>query len=202
MLLEDDYYTIESQSEAQIKIKGSRFIGTASPAADITSTEHFIHDISKKYYNATHNCYAFRIKNNGQVIERASDAGEPAGTAGPPILNVLNGKNLLNIVVVVTRYFGGTKLGKGGLVRAYTDCTLAVLENSNILKKQNLTSLTFTFQYHLTGNIMHLVSQIHGKIIESNYDQQTKLRIEIPYRMVDNFKEKLIEVTSGKVKFE
>ena len=202
MAHDDDYYTIESPAQAEIKIKGSRFIGAASPVQDTTSAERFIQTISKKHYNATHNCFAFRVKDNEQITDRCSDAGEPAGTASLPMLNVLTGRNLLNIAVVVTRYFGGTKLGKGGLVRAYTECTQVVLENCRILKKQNLTSFVFTFHYDLTGNVMHLISQFSGKIIHSHYDQQTELCIEIPHRMVDNFKEKLIEVTSGKVNFE
>ena len=198
MSTDDEYFTIESRTQAEIKVKRSRFIGTTTPIKSVAEAEQFISKLTKQYYNATHNCYAFRIKLTNQTISKYSDAGEPAGTAGPPILNVITGINLFNIVVVVTRYFGGTKLGKGGLIRAYRDCTKAVLDQAIFVKKYNLVSLALSFPYNLTGNVIHIISQLHGNIISSVYNQQVELIIEIPQSFVDSFKNKIVEITSGR----
>ena len=201
MPTDDEFFTIESNAQAEIKIKGSRFIATSAPVQSVEEAEQFINTITKKYYNATHNCYAYRIKLTNQIITRSSDAGEPSGTAGPPILNVITGRNLFNLVVVVTRYFGGTKLGKGGLIRAYTDCTKAVLDKCSIAKKYDLAALSLSFPYNFTGNVMNIISQIDCNIISSLYDQQVELTLKIPKSLVDNFKNKIIEATAGKVNF-
>ena len=202
MSADDEFFTIQSEIQAEIKVKGSRFIGTAAPAPNCEQAGQFIKRLSKQYYNATHNCYAVRIKSANQIISRSSDAGEPSGTAGPPILNVIIGRNLVNLAVVVTRYFGGTKLGKGGLIRAYGECTKAVLDLCTIVKKYNLVYSTFFFPYNLTGNVMHLISQFNGKIVASVYETQVKLTVKIPQSLVNDFKNKLIEITSGKVYFK
>ena len=202
MSSDDEFFTIESKAQAEIKIKGSRFIGTAVPVQSVEDAKKFINELTKKYYSATHNCYAFRIRSSTQIFAKSSDAGEPSGTAGPSILNVLTGRNLFNILVVVTRYFGGTKLGKGGLTRAYGDCTKRVLDLCVIIKKYNLVSLTIFFPYNLVGNVMHVISQFNGKIVSSVYDQQVELAIKIPQSLVDEFKNRLVEITSGKVNFK
>lgn len=197
----DEFLTIKSQTQTEIKVKGSRFIGTATPIQSVEDAENFINRIAKQFYNATHNCYAFRIRVADQIISKYHDAGEPSGTAGLPILTVINGRNLFNIVVVVTRYFGGTKLGKGGLMRAYSDCTQEVLDRCMTVKKYDLASLTFCFPYRFTGNVMHVVSQLKGKVLSSTYSHQTQLKIEILHSLADNCKNKLIEATSGKINF-
>ena len=201
MSANDEFLTLESRTHAEIKVKGSRFIGTASPTQSIEEAEQFITKLNKQYFNATHNCYAFRIKSANQITYSCSDAGEPSGTAGLPILNVITRRELLNLIVVVTRFFGGIKLGKGGLIRAYGDCTKKVLDMAVVVKKINLVSLTFSFPYKLTGNIMHIIPQFNGNIISSTYDQQVELTIKIPQRVVDNFKNRIVEITSGIVKF-
>ena len=116
--IEPDYYlTIQETSGAEIKIKGSRFIGIISPVADKVNAEKILIEIRKEFRNATHNCFAYRI--NSQEF-RYSDDGEPSGTAGRPILSMIDKYQLQRVVLVVTRYFGGTKLGTGGLIRAYS----------------------------------------------------------------------------------
>ena len=196
---EDEYLTIEQQKQAEIKIKGSRFIGAAHPAPTEKQARDLIAQISKQYFDATHNCYAYNIGFGSSKISRFNDAGEPSGTAGQPILNVIQGKNITNIVVIVTRYFGGTKLGKGGLIRAYSGCAQEVLHNCSIIKKYLYETIELKFDYDLTGPTMRVISQQDAKILNSIYGQQTQLKLSIRQSRVKNFKQDLTELTSGKV---
>ena len=196
---DDEYFTIEQQQKAEIKIKGSRFIGTAYPALSEIQAKNVITQISKQYFDASHNCYAYNVGFGSTKISRFNDAGEPSGTAGQPIMNVIHGKNLTNIVLIVTRYFGGTKLGKGGLIRAYSECAQEVLIKCRIIKKYLYKTINLKFDYDLTGPTMRIISQYNIKILNSTYGQQTELKISIRQSFVENFKQDLTELTSGKV---
>lgn len=123
-----EFITILKDESAEIVEKKSKFIADVFHVENIEEAEEKIKAIKKKYYDAKHNCVAYRVANNGQIIEKSSDDGEPSGTAGGPMLNILQKNNLCNIVVVVTRYFGGILLGTGGLVRAYSDATQKAIE--------------------------------------------------------------------------
>lgn len=199
---EDEYLTIRGGTTTEIKVKGSRFIGTIQPANAEHDALEFINFISKKFYDATHNCYAYFIGHPPSIIERYNDAGEPAGTAGPPILNVIKGKNLTNVATVVTRYFGGTKLGKGGLVRAYTECTQKVIEQCTIIKKYFNDRIELEFDYVLTGPIMRVISSFQAKIAESNHGQRSKLILFVRKSKSAILRENLIEATSGKINID
>ncbi len=196
---DDEFLTIEQQQAAEIKVKGSTFVGTAGPVNTEQQAADFIQQVSQKFYNATHHCYAYQIGLNPSIIFRMSDAGEPAGTAGVPIFNVIKGKQLTNLAVVVSRYFGGTKLGKGGLSRAYSECTQKVLEGCSIIKKHVYQTLRLEFDYQLTNPVMRAISSFHATIHESSYDQSARLTISLRKSMVENFKLNLIELTSGKI---
>ena len=199
-MTDDEFLTIKHQQQAEIKVKGSRFIGTAHPVTTEEQAKDFISQISQKFFDATHNCYAFTVGINPLNISRYNDDGEPAGTAGQPILNVINGKKFTNIVVVITRYFGGTKLGKGGLIRAYSDCTQEVLDKCIIIKKYLYEKIKLKFNYELTGPVMRTISQYEANILDSKYDQQTKLELSIRRSKVNNFVFDLTELTAGKVR--
>lgn len=123
-----EFITILNDESAEIVEKKSKFIANICYVESIEDAEEKIKSIKKKYYDAKHNCVAYRVADNGQVVEKSSDDGEPSGTAGGPMLNILQKSNLCNIVVVVTRYFGGILLGTGGLVRAYSDATQKAIE--------------------------------------------------------------------------
>lgn len=125
-----EFITILKDETAEIVEKKSKFIANISYVENIEEAEAKIKDIKKKYYDAKHNCIAYRVIENGRIVEKASDDGEPSGTAGGPMLNILQKNNLCNLVVVVTRYFGGILLGTGGLVRAYSDATQKAIEKS------------------------------------------------------------------------
>ena len=130
--MSDTYLTIGGYARAEIKIKGSRFIAEAMPVARVEAAEKEIAAVCKREFNATHHCTAYRIGPNGDVF-RYNDDGEPSGTAGIPILRQIDGRSLTDTLVVVTRYFGGTKLGTGGLIRAYGDAARQVLETASTL---------------------------------------------------------------------
>ena len=196
---DDEYFTIRQQQQSEIKIKGSRFIGTAHPVSNETQAKDFINQISKRYFDANHNCYAYIIGFGATKIFRFNDDGEPSGTAGQPILNVIQGKNLTNIVVVITRYFGGTKLGKGGLIRAYSDCTHETLKYCTIIKEYLYQQIELKFDYNFTGVVMRIISQYCVKILNSIYDQRTRLKLSIRVSKVEDFKQDLIELSAGNI---
>ena len=199
---EDEYFTIgQQQQQAEIKIKGSRFIGTAKSVSSEKQASAFIHSISSQYYNATHNCYAYHVGLESSVISRFNDDGEPAGTAGQPILTVIMGRNLTNVAVVVTRYFGGTKLGKGGLVHAYSECTSLVLEKCSVIRKYLYHNFVLKFDYEFTGPVMHIIGQFNVNVLESNYGEQTGLTLAVRRSLFDEFKQQLTEKTAGNISF-
>ena len=131
-----EYNTIEKQETSELVEKKSKFIANIFYVSTTQEAEEKLEQIRKKYYDARHNCYAYRVIEDGNIIDRSSDDGEPSGTAGAPMLNILKKENLCNVLVIVTRYFGGILLGTGGLVRAYSQSTQDVIEKSNIILKQ------------------------------------------------------------------
>lgn len=196
------YYTIDSECSAEINVKGSRFISTASPSHSQEQAEAFIARISKKYYQATHNCFAYKIGFADAAIFRYYDAGEPAGTAGPPIYTTIERNNLTDIVIVVSRYFGGTKLGIGGLIRAYTDATKAVLSKAKIIERKVTKKLKLTFRYDRLGKVMQAIRHCKANIICTGYTSDVELEIEIPLHTESNFRKIIQDVTAGKVTIE
>ncbi len=201
-MLEDEYLTIRDEHTAKLRVKGSLFIGTASPVSTEAQAQQFIQRISQKYFDATHHCYAYQLGLPPNPLYRVSDAGEPSGTAGMPILSVIRGKGLTNICVVVTRYFGGTKLGKGGLARAYADCTLLVIEQSIIQKNFIVRQLHLDFDYPLISSVMSILSTYQATILESNFDQRAHLVVSLRTSQIENLKRQLLEATSGKIQIQ
>ncbi len=132
----DEYKTIKNNENYEIIEKKSRFIGHIFEVQTINDAENIIKQIKKKYHDARHNCYAYRILENNQIMQKSSDDGEPASTAGLPILNVLEKNQLVNVLIVVTRYFGGILLGTGGLVKAYSNCAIRMFAKSTNCNKK------------------------------------------------------------------
>ncbi len=196
----DVYFTIKKRASAEIKVKGSRFIGHAAPIKSREEAESFIKEVSKKYYDATHNCFAYRANMGETSLFRTSDAGEPSGTAGKPILNVIDGLELTNVVCVVTRYFGGTKLGTGGLARAYSQCAGETLEREGKVKHFKTVTIRVVLGYELTGIVMTLVSSYNCQIKNTIYGSEVEMVLRIRQSSIDRFKQNLIDSTSGRVK--
>jgi uncharacterized YigZ family protein len=195
----DLYYIPASSLETKIKVKGSRFITGLKPVKSKEDAEQAYNDIRKKYYDATHNCFAYRIDANNF---RYSDDGEPNGTAGKPILQMIDSKNLSEVLCVVTRYYGGTKLGKGGLIRAYSDAAKEALDKCKIQKKIRSRKVQIMFKYDHENSVRKLLNKYSVILESSNYTDHIKMNILIPESKTTNFKEDLIELTNNMIKIE
>ncbi|MBN2088679.1 YigZ family protein [candidate division KSB1 bacterium] len=200
MLEDDEYQTISTVQKAQLTVKGSRFIGHAAPVFSAEAAVDYIQKISKEYFDATHNCFAYRIGVGKILIERHSDAGEPAGTAGIPIFQAIENLQLTNLVVIITRYFGGTKLGTGGLVRAYREATLKTLLNAPMIKDYIYSHLRLEFPYPLTGEVMHLLQSFAAKIERTDYSDRAKIIFSIRQSRKLKFVSKLNELAHLNIK--
>lgn len=195
----DEYLTIRERIRTEIKVRSSRFIGTAVPVESKEMAEKTIKEIAKEFYDATHHCYAYRLGLDGNLF-RYSDAGEPAGTAGKPLLAAIDSKHLTNLVVVIARYFGGTKLGIGGLTHAYFDAATAVLEKAIIISRIVYDRLTLTFRFELTNPVMRTVAAYEAKVLDTSYTDETTMCVAIRRSKTEAFKKHLTEMTRGGVR--
>ena len=196
--MSDSFKTIVRDARVETKVQGSRFIASAHHAATKVESEKFIHSIKKEFFDATHNCYAYRLGTLGDQF-RFNDDGEPSGSAGKPILAAIDHKALTDVVVVVTRYFGGTKLGVGGLARAYGRAAELVLTKADQRTKFVLRTMVVTFPHEQIGNVMRALSLHEAKIVDTSYDEEIHLTVEIRVSKAEKFKAALIELTSGNV---
>lgn len=192
------YKTIYKGGQGEIVEKKSRFLADVSLVHSEEEALAFLESIRKKYWDARHHCYAYVIGEKRELV-RCSDDGEPGGTAGRPILDVLAGEELYNTMVVVTRYFGGTLLGTGGLVRAYSRAAQAGLAASTVIEKQYGVLLKIGTDYNGVGKIQYLLGQRGIPVIESEYTDKVTLKILLPQKELESFQALLVEATSGKV---
>jgi uncharacterized YigZ family protein len=181
--------------------KNSRFITNAAPTFTVEQAQAFIKHIQEKYPDATHNVPIFLIGHGASVIEHCSDDGEPSGTAGKPALAVLRGSGLGDIAVVITRYFGGTKLGTGGLVRAYSDSMRQVLAELPRAKKLTTTTLLFVVPYALFERAQIVIANYNGFCIEKNFAADVTLSVRLPNDHLEAFKDRITALTQGQVEF-
>ena len=191
---------VYSGGEGELIEKKSRFIATVKPVETEEEALAFIAEMKKKYWNATHNCFAFVIGENHQ-LQRCSDDGEPQGTAGRPMLDVLLGEDVHNVVVVVTRYFGGTLLGTGGLVKAYSRSVQEGLRNSSVIVKQPGFLLKIRTDYNGIGKIQYLLGQRGIRIIDSEYTDVVVVETLVPEDALKELKEAVTEATSARAAF-
>ena len=186
--------------EGELIEKKSRFIATVRPVESEEEAIEFIAAMKKKYWNASHNCSAFVIGENHQ-IQRCSDDGEPQGTAGRPMLDVLLGEDVHNTAVVVTRYFGGTLLGTGGLVRAYSKAVQEGLKGSRIIEKKVGSLLSIQTDYNGIGKLQYLLGQRGLSITNSEYTDIVIIETLVPEAQVGELKEAVTEATNGRAEF-
>ena len=182
-----EFITILKEETAEIVEKKSRFIANIFQAESIEEAEEKIKYIKKKYYDAKHNCIAYRVVENGQVAEKSSDDGEPSGTAGGPMLNILKKNNLCNVVVVVTRYFGGILLGTGGLVRAYSDATQKAIEKCIKVRKVKGFEIEVKLDYANLDIFKYYCKNSEINIIKTDYADNIILKIEMEKNRKDIF---------------
>jgi len=191
------YYTVKDYGEHEINIQKSRFIAQMKRAATEEEAQEFIQMIKKKHWNATHNCSAYLIGEHDQ-IQKANDDGEPSGTAGVPILEVLKKRHLKDTVVVVTRYFGGIKLGAGGLIRAYGKATSEGLDAVGIVERKLVLIVHVKIDYTWLGKIeKELRADSPYKIKEIHYLDIVEIEVFVEESNVEIFTEWMVELTNG-----
>ena len=195
------YKTVYRGKEGEIIEKKSRFIATVRLVETEEEALAFIEEMKKKYWNATHNCFAYVIGERRECV-RCSDDGEPSGTAGKPMLDVLLGEDMYNTAVVVTRYFGGTLLGTGGLVRAYSAATKEGLANSTIITKYWGTKLLVNTDYNDIGKLQYLFGQREIPIMDAQYTEKVSFVVLIPVSRVEEIKKAVTEAVSGRAGME
>jgi len=196
---EDYYYTIKEKNREEIKVNKSRFIATVIPVNNKEEALEQLDKIKVEFYDSSHNCFAFRFGQNGFEY-RYSDDGEPNNSAGKPILFAIKKFNYSDIIVVVSRFYGGTKLGKGGLARAYGDATELALEEC-VKQKVDITKKVMVFcNYEDINVIKRLVSE-YAIYFEEDYKDSIEIVSNIPKSKVDKFCEQIVELTSARAGF-
>ncbi|HZX46552.1 MAG TPA: YigZ family protein [Clostridia bacterium] len=195
------YLTVKGYGESEIVIEKSRFIAQVDRAANEEEAKAFVQRIKKRHWNATHNCSAYVI-GEGNGVQKANDDGEPGGTAGVPILEVLLKKGLRDTVVVVTRYFGGIKLGAGGLIRAYGRAAAEGIESAGIVKRSLMRSMTAGFDYTWLGKIENELAASPYVLKETRYSDRVEMDILVPMGEEDAFASWVAGLTNGQAEIK
>lgn len=192
------YYTIQEYGEHEIVIERSRFIAHVSRAETEQQAQEFIQSIKKRHWNANHNCSAYLIGEHDQ-IQKANDDGEPSGTAGVPILEVLKKKNLKDTCVVVTRYFGGIKLGAGGLIRAYGKATSEGLNKVGMVERKLVQIMKAKVDYTWLGKVENELRSSTYSIKQIHYLEKVEVEVIVDAEQTSNFSDWITEITNGQV---
>jgi uncharacterized YigZ family protein len=195
----DRYPIPAGDKEIELIIQRSRFISSTTYTPTVDAARAFIAEVSNTYPDATHHVYAFVIGYGASVIHGMSDAGEPAGTAGKPTLAVVRGSGLGDVTVVTTRYFGGIKLGTGGLVKAYTEAAQTVLAEVPRTEKVEKRTVEITVPYNLYERVTRLVGQHQGQIEAEAFEVEVSLRLTFPVSTIPHFAAQLAELSSGRI---
>jgi uncharacterized YigZ family protein len=197
----EKYYTIKEYGESELIIQKSRFIGYAKRVNTEKEAQDFIQMIKKKHYDATHNCSAYLIGDYDE-IQKANDDGEPGGTAGVPILEVIKKKELKYTVIVVTRYFGGIKLGAGGLIRAYSSAASQVIAETGIIERKLVQEYLIEVEYTFLGKIQNEIKETDFVLNNICFENLVTLSIMVDVGKNEIFKSWIINLTSNQVKIE
>lgn len=199
------YLTVNDITEAEITEKKSRFIATVLHIESEEEATAILADFRKRYWDARHNCYAYVLGKKSE-LERFSDDGEPSGTAGRPILEVIKGRGLTNTMIIVTRYFGGVLLGTGGLVRAYTDSSALAVdtakEEGRLVNMRLLLKADIKADYTLSGKVQYTLAGMDVKVFDTIYEDSVIFKVGIPADEADKVIDKITDVTNAKVLIE
>lgn len=190
------YNRLADRIESTVNRKGSRFIGLGFPVSE-EELQEAIAEVRSSYPDATHVVYGSRTLKEGRPIDRYENDGEPSGTAGEPVLDLLQGRDLLETCICVVRYFGGTELGTGGLVRAYGDSARAVLEGGSVETRTVRREVTVEYPHSATGAVMDLLEAVDGELLDLEYGQRPKASVSVPVTEIDRFRKQLAGATSG-----
>lgn len=190
------YNTVNKFATTEIVIKKSRFISSVTPIVSEIEAQNFIEKIKKQHWSANHNVFAYQIGDNNE-IQRCSDDGEPSGTAGLPVLNVLRGKDIKNTIIVVTRYFGGILLGTGGLVRAYGKSASEGVDAAQIIEKILYKRFDIQVDYNLSGKVQYFLIQNSHVIKDTIYTDTVKFTVFVEILKLESFKKDINNITNG-----
>ena len=197
----DFYYTVEQRATAEFKDRGSRFIACLIPLASVNDFKKELEAVKKEYPKATHYCFAYRVGLDGNQF-RVSDDGEPSGTAGKPILGLMESKQITNVLIVVTRYFGGTLLGVPGLINAYRSAAALVLQTVPVVQKAVERKYKLLFDYTIINSIMTIVKQYNCSVLEQQMKLFCTMTIGVPQNRLDEVLFKLKETRGLEISAE
>lgn len=198
----DSYLTIRDSTLHKITRKKSRFIALLSPASSHEDVEAQMVAIRKTYHDATHHCSAYRLLIDDVVVEASSDDGEPSGSAGLPMLHQLAGRELCNVLAVVVRYYGGTNLGVGSLVRAYSDAISEALDQAAIATHTQLAHIAIRFPAEVNSNVMSVVHRFSAPIENLVYEEPVRMEIALPPSQIETFRAVITEATGARMTLE
>lgn len=190
---EDSYLTLAEPAEALYKEKGSKFLAYAYPVSSEEQIRECLEALRKRYYDATHHCYAWRLGADGQNY-RVNDDGEPSSTAGRPILGQLLSYGVTDVLVVVVRYFGGTKLGVSGLIAAYKESAAAVLSEAQIVERTVDVRFEVEFGYLVMNDVMRVVKEMRPEVLEQRFDNLCTMQLSIRAGRADALRERLQKI--------
>jgi len=200
--MDDHYYTIRTPSQHEIKVKGSRFLAESEVVASVEEAQRSLERICKREHAATHHCYAYRVGVSDQMRFKYSDDGEPSGTAGRPIYDVICGHDLTNTIVVVTRYFGGTKLGTGGLAKAYSEAAKLVIGKSGVRQNYITASLKVEIEFPFLDQLLKTLPKYTAKQNKAEYSDRVTLELEVRKSKEEDLIAEITRLSAGNAKIE
>ncbi len=194
-----NFKSIEGEHHIKQKVGACRFYGSTKPVESEEEAELFIERVKKEFSNANHYVYAYRVGIGNEMIERYTDDGEPTNSSGPPVLQSIDARDLTNVIVVVTRYYGGVNQGVGGLIRAYGSTASLVLEEADVIKYYLFQEFKVKpVEYSQLGDIIHFVESYNGKIVDIEYGANVSIKAILENNMIEKFKIKTRDITKGK----
>ena len=192
--------TIKFKGEGDYQIKGSKYYGFAYPIVNSNQVKFHLQNLKKKFLDASHICYAYRLLNNNNIDEFSTDAGEPRGSAGLPILNVLKSKQIINAAIFIVRYFGGSKLGIPGLIKSYSNATNNTLQKIILVNYVALSKIDISFEMKYNSRIEALIQEFNGIAIHKEFFSDVIFSISVPTDKKDIFLDKAYGITNGNIK--
>ena len=192
--------TLSSQSEGKYSEKGSTFTALTLPVASLGQVKNELINLREQYPDANHICYGYRIKEGDRVDEFATDAGEPKGSSGIPILNVLKRNQLINVVIFVIRYFGGSKLGIQGLINAYGTAAERTIQNAKVKKWVQLERISFIYNYDLQNKVDSILQKFKVNIIKSDFGESIQVELDIEVEKNEELSKELKEASNGTIR--
>ncbi|ELZ10891.1 hypothetical protein C479_08768 [Halovivax asiaticus JCM 14624] len=200
----DSYTTVAEAATASFEVQGSEFLGHVRPVESVAAAEDFVDEVRETYADATHNVPAYRVRTDPDadfLREYSNDDGEPSGSAGKPALSVLQGQELENVAVVVTRYYGGTNLGVGGLVRAYSQAVKDAVEAAGVVERRPHERVVIGVDYDDSGTVRAIIES-EGYDVDAEYDEAVTFAVDVPVAEADAFRDRLRSATSGRANLD